>query len=240
MALRALCFASPLPDTSIVAVPPPAPGKTEALALALDEARSRAGAERLASVAGVVGTLLITSFIGLAVSRSTDGGTEPQPGRTEQAVVRTLPVRSLADFDPQGDDGSENPESVRLAVDGDPETGWTTSSYFGQATLGGLKDGVGLSLDLGGPREVDSMRIRLAGAGTDLAVFAGPPGAESPRSLRGLRRVAAVEDAGQDVTISFPDGTLTRRVVVWLQRLPQVEEGEFRGEVREITVKGSA
>ena len=62
----------------------------------------------------------------------------------------------MRDLDPQGQDGQENPEDVGLAVDGNPETGWRTSTYYRRADLGGLKDGVGLVVDLGGPREVDS------------------------------------------------------------------------------------
>ena len=124
------------------------------------------------------------------------------------------------------------------AIDGDPDTAWRTTTYFNRADLGGLKDVVGLVLDLGGPREVESLRILLGGSGTSLSVFASSPGGEVPTRLRDLQRIASLDDAGSDVTVSFPEGTFTRRVVVWLTRLPQVQPDSFRGEVREITVRG--
>lgn len=188
---------------------------------------------------GIVGALLIASVLALLVERSTSGVGD-EPTRDRATVVQALEVQEVSDLDPQGEDGQENPEQVGLAVDGDAETGWRTTTYFGQAALGGLKDGVGLTFDLGGPREVRTMRIRLAPGGTDLSVFASTPGADTPTSLRGLRGITTVDDVGTDVTVSFPDGTLTRHVVVWLTRLPEVEPGEFRGELREVVIQGAS
>lgn len=193
-------------------------------------------------LAGVVGVLVLAIFFAVLGLRSDqagdDAGLDVGEGGAE-ATVRTLPVRDVLDFDPQGQDGEENPDLVGLAVDGDPSTGWRSSTYFGQSTLGGLKDGVGLALDLGGPREVRSMRILLGGEGTDLTIFASAPGAEAPTSLEGLRRITTIDDAGTDVTVTFPEGTLTRRLVIWLQRLPQIGADEYRGEIREVSVRGT-
>ena len=47
------------------------------------------------------------------------------------------------DFDPEGDPPEENPDEAPNAIDGDPATSWTTSTYRGNPALGGLKPGVG-------------------------------------------------------------------------------------------------
>ena len=127
---------------------------------------------------------------------------------------------------------------MRRVIDGNVTTGWRTTTYFGQAALGGLKDGVGVVLDLGGPRELSSLRIRLAGGPTDVSVYASSPGASEPRTIKGLRKIATLDAAGQDASVSLPSGFFTRYVVVWLTKLPEVEPDSFRGEIREITVEG--
>ena len=187
-------------------------------------------------LAGIAGFLLIASVLGYLVSRST-GGDETSPD-TSPSAVHALPVASVNDLDPQGDDRSENPGQVSRVVDGNVRTGWRTTTYFSQAALGGLKDGVGVVLDLGGPRELSSLRIRLAGGPTDVSVYASSPGADEPRSLRGLRKIATLDAAGPDASVSLPSGFLTRYVVVWLTKLPEIEPDRFRGEIREITVEG--
>ncbi|WP_375001279.1 protein kinase [Aeromicrobium sp. CTD01-1L150] len=188
---------------------------------------------------GVVGVIALLTFLGFLAfgSDSADPVADPAPTPTS-AVVGTLPVQEVLDFDPQGQDREENPDQVGNVLDGDPTTGWQTSTYYNQATLGGLKDGVGLILDLGAPREVESVRVALAGDGTDVTIFAATAASDLPNSLEGLRRVATIEDAGADITVSFPDDIITRQVVVWLQRLPQIDDGEYRGEIREVSVRG--
>ena len=190
-------------------------------------------------LAGVAGVLLLASVLGYAVSRTTGGGGEPGPD-VPTSAVRALQVAAVNDFDPQGEDGAENPDQVGRVVDGNVRTGWSTTTYFGQSALGGLKDGVGVVLDLGGPRELSSLRIRLAGGPTNVSVYASSPGSDEPRSLKGLRRIAVLDDAGPDASVSLPSGLLTRYVVVWLTELPEVEPDNFRGEIREITVQGRA
>ena len=187
-------------------------------------------------LAGVAVVLLIASFLGYVVSRTTGGGGNGPNGSS--SAVRVLPVAAVNDFDPQSEDGDENPGQVGRVVDGDVRTGWRTTTYFSQAALGGLKDGVGVVLDLGGPRELSSLRIRLAGEPTDLSVYASSPGADEPRTLKGLRKIATLDAAGQDASVSLPTGFLTRYVVVWLTQLPEIEPDRFRGEIREITVEG--
>ncbi len=189
-------------------------------------------------LAGLAVVLVLATVLAYAVSRTT-GGDDDGPGAST-APVQALPFADANDLDPQGEDAAENPETVGLVIDGDVATGWRTTTYFNQAALGGLKDGVGVVLDLGGPRELSSLRIRLAGGRHDVTVYASSPGASEPRSLRGLRQIAMMDAAGPDASVTLPSGMFTRYVVVWLTKLPEVETDRFRGEIREVTARGRA
>jgi hypothetical protein len=205
--------------------------------------RSRRRAARAAKgdrglvLLGVIGTLVLASVLAFLVGRSS-GGTPGPPIASPSSAPRDLPIVAVSDFDPQGEDRTENRDAVDQVIDGSLDTGWTTSTYFGNPELGGLKDGVGLVLDLGSPREVDSVRVRLGGEPTDLSIFTAPSGADEPRTTRGLRRVASLDAVGSDASVTLRSGQLTRYVVLWLRRLPEVAPGEFRGEVREVVVRG--
>ena len=72
----------------------------------------------------------------------------------------TLPVLGITSFDPEGD-GDERNDLTPLAVDGDPETAWTSHTYLSPG-WGSLKSGTGLVLDLGEDAEVSEVVVDLA------------------------------------------------------------------------------
>lgn len=192
--------------------------------------------DRALVLLGVIGALALASALVFLVGRSTPS---PAEAIDDSSAVRVLPIRAVSDFDPQGSDGSENTDQVPLAIDGDPKTAWSTSRYFGNAELGGLKDGVGLLVDLGGARQISSMRILLGEGPTDVQVYVAPDDAtKTPRQLKDLKRAAVVDRAGADITVSLPSGVVSRYAVVWLTRLPELDPGQYGGMVREISIRG--
>ena len=187
---------------------------------------------------GVLGAFAIVGVLAFLVGRSVSDD-PPGSSISESSPVRTLPIRGVKDFDPEGSDGTENPELTSLAIDGDLATGWRTTTYFNRSDLGGLKSGVGLIVDLGGVRQVTSVRVRLAGQPTDLSILAAPRSATRfPKDLTGLESVAAVNESGEDATLGLSGEVLTRYVVVWLRSVPEVDPERFAGEIREISVRG--
>ena len=212
---------------------PPPPTRIErAQALAADATRD----DRRFVIAGVLGALSLLLIIGgLALQGAGVNVDIPFTGGS----VRTLPVEAIDDFDPQGDE-AENPDAANLAIDGDPETGWQTTTYFNRPELGGLKDGVGLVLDLGGVHEVGQVRLSLGGDPTTVELFGAPGRTSPPERLSGLTRIASLTDSGQTARVNVDDGIETRFLVVWLTSLPEVTDGRFQGEVREIVVRGRA
>ena len=201
-----------------------------------DRARRAARGDRGLVLLGIVGAILLLTVLAFLVHRST---TKSNGSVDASTPLRLLPVQRVTDLDPQGEDKSENPKQAPLAADGNLKTGWTTSTYLGSPELGGLKSGVGIVLDLGGTREVDSVRVRLAGSPTSFSIFASGANAKSePTDVAGLRRVAVINQSGGDSSITLQSGVMTRYVVVWLRSLPKISDGQFRGEIQEVIVRG--
>ncbi len=151
-----------------------------------------------------------------------------------------LAIVAGRDFDPQGDDRTENPGEVKLAFDGDPKTRWRTVRYIGDPKLGNIKRGVGLVLDLGTAQPVRAAQLSLSGTGTsvELRVPAGDPAqtAKPPMdSDRSWRTVAAATKAGSKVTLTAQQSVTTRYVLVYLTSLPKEGEG-YRGGIYEVAV----
>lgn len=156
--------------------------------------------------------------------------TEPTTGSDTVAVVPDLTAR---DFDPQGSDGEEHPETVARAVDGDPETTWQTNIYKQQLGPSGLKRGVGVVVDLGAARDVRRVVVDLVGAPTGVSLFLTDT---DPEDLAGLSPVARDEaDARFDAELEATG----RYLVVWLTSLPAVDGG-FRGGIADIVVRATA
>ena len=67
---------------------------------------------------------------------------EPSSGSPESSAPPSVtpgPIRitGAREFDPQGEDKSENPDEVAFAYDKDPKTRWRTVQYLRNAKLGG-------------------------------------------------------------------------------------------------------
>jgi putative peptidoglycan lipid II flippase len=154
----------------------------------------------------------------------------PTPSATPVTIAKVTVV------DPQGD-GVENDDQTPLAVDGDPTTSWTTLDYASR-DLGGLKDGVGLRLDLAGLTTVTAVRLQLVGRGSDLTVYssADPPPARKGQ-LTGFTMLLRVRGVGDEVTLPLTPPVSSRSLIIWLTGLPSNGSG-YSGGVAEVTVYG--
>ncbi len=121
---------------------------------------------------------------GLALGRLELGG--PLGIRAEQGTegqAEAIRITEAADFDPFGDDRSENPDEVPGAIDQRPGTGWSTEHYR-TADFGGLKDGLGLFVDIQGSRQVTEVTVTSAIGGWSFQLL---PGASPDANARALR-----------------------------------------------------
>ncbi|WP_262413255.1 serine/threonine protein kinase [Actinacidiphila acidipaludis] len=154
---------------------------------------------------------------------------------TAPPAPKPIAIATAKDFDPYGDDHSENPSQVPNAYDNNPSTYWQTSWYT-QANLGGLKPGVGVIVDLGHAANVSKVKVDFIGS-TSVQLLAAPSTTSSmPTTLDGFTKVA--EGSGEQVTLTPTSKVSSRYLLVWLTKLPQESSGTFRGKIGEISVTG--
>ena len=193
----------------------------------------------LAVAVALLGYQVLT---GLPVaSRQAGAGPTLPPDPSSSVSARTpaglnLPVRAVSAFDPLGD-GSEHDDRASLASDGDRTTTWTTQEYYNDP-FGGLKDGVGLLVDLGAVRSVGAVSLDLVGAGSDVELrTAGTAGDEAPTTLDSFRAVAAAESVEGLTTLSTARPVPARWLLVWFTDLPEVGPAQYRGGIAELSVR---
>lgn len=204
------------------------------------------GAARTSRAAGVLVALVVLVAVGLlgwqlvlaaldgrgATARG-DSGSGPTQAAQPTPTGTVVPVRGVEDFDPEGN-GSENPDEVRRAVDGDPATGWHTLTYYNRPDLGGLKSGVGLLLDLGSVQQVSTVTVDLVGRGTTLELRGATNRSDS---ASGYSTIATAKDAGPTVTLRAPSPVRARYLLLWFTQLPPDGNGDYKGGVDEVTVR---
>jgi putative peptidoglycan lipid II flippase len=191
--------------------------------------------------AGVTAGVVLTNRSGAAspkasTTSSTGGSTTTPP---VQGV--RIPIVDGQDFDPQGDDKTENPTLVKYAYDGSLTTRWKTLQYLNNPRLGGIKRGVGLVLDLGTAQPVQSAALTLSGNGTniELRVPKTDPAqiTKPPMASDNLwRSVAKQSKAGRNAILTASQPVTTRFVLIYLTSLPKEGKG-YRGGVYEVEVR---
>jgi putative peptidoglycan lipid II flippase len=209
--------------------------------------RRRRTGVRIASVIVAIGCAVGLAYLGLQMVLGLGGtpltvpraapsplGTTASPSAlpTASGGEKVFPIVSATDFDPFGNNKQENPDLVPLALDNNPATAWTTVHYKAADMSG--KGGVGLLLDLGAPRPVSAVTLRLVGNGTDLAILA----TDNPtKKVTTFTSMAEVTGAGNTLTLRVPKPVTTRYVVVWLTNLPAAD-GSYQGGVADVRVLG--
>lgn len=147
------------------------------------------------------------------------------------AGAKLEPV-SVIDFDPYGDDRTENRELADLAIDDDPVSAWTTVRYR-QPDLSG-KPGTGLMLDLGSPQAVSAVKLGLVGNGTDVQVRVANRQLADPEEWPLL---AEAQGAGEEIELRAPRPVTGRYVLIWITGLPMVD-GSYLAGIRDVVVRG--
>lgn len=215
--------------------PPAAPGRTW-----VDVCRTwvwRVGPPLLVVIVGVAGWVVGSRLGNVPTSARARQPALPPPSASAPGVGHLSLVWSsppaITSFDPGGD-GQENEDAVGLAVDRDPSTQWTTDIYRGDPHFGGLKDGVGLLIDLGRPVTVRVAELALSPAGADVEIRAGNV---RPAKASDLTLVATRTDAPVQTRMGLAHGVSARYWLVWFTALPP-SSGGYRVGVAEVALLG--
>jgi hypothetical protein len=180
------------------------------------------------ALAALIGTAIWAGASQLGVDSFPDH--QPKSSTTvPTGATGVLRPAAVHDFDPEAD-GKENPQQVKYAYDGNPDTAWHTETYR-TAEFGNLKSGLGLVVDLGQPEDVVTVDLTLLGDGTDLELRAGDT---EPTTGDSLPVVAKATDGSGTIVLHPAAGTKARYWVIWLTKLPAVSDG-FRGGIAEMS-----
>ncbi|MEU3234256.1 protein kinase family protein [Streptomyces violaceoruber] len=222
--------------------PAPHPGVTQPVPTPPPPLQSRTGKALKWGVSALLIAALGLGSWQLADALMERGGKADDPNQTQtvdgdndkspkEPVSRPISIAGAHDYDPFGSDGSEYPENVGKAYDGDPGTYWQTSHYA-SADFGRLKPGVGIVVDLGKVQQVGKVALTFGGDTSVELRSAGATDSE-PQSFEGYQKIAG----GNGTTVDLkPDKAVkTRYLLVWLTTLP-VTDGQFRGRVADIKV----
>jgi eukaryotic-like serine/threonine-protein kinase len=145
--------------------------------------------------------LLVIGVAALVLALLVAGTDEPGNGGASGAS--RVHLTAVSDYDPDGD-GSEHPEAVAAATDGEQSTYWTTETYRSF-----LKPGVGLILDAGRSVELSELTVTSDEPGFTAKIQAGN------RSNGGFVDVSDEQEVGERTTFDLPGGKY-RYYVVWI------------------------
>jgi serine/threonine-protein kinase len=183
-------------------------------------------------VAWLVAGLAAVGIALLLVSQleSGSGGGEPSAKAATGAVI---PFKSTGSFDPvvTGGDGKEHDDETHNAIDGNPQTDWTTEQYQ-SAVLN--KPGVGLWGKTYKAATAASATVRTPDSSLKLEIY----GAKSlPADLSGWTKLG---DANGDVNgkrIALKKVANLRYYMVWITGLPPASGGNSQAHISDFVIR---
>jgi serine/threonine-protein kinase len=181
---------------------------------------------RVALVA-LAGVIVLTAA---AVLYFTDGfGIWTRPGPIVKPVSATV-------FSPNG--APDNPQNAKLAIDGNPNTGWSTVTYKDAVPFPNFIEGMGLLLHLSEPTALSAVTIDVSSTGTEVQIRSSPT--ENPAKLADTTELTPTTPLQQGHNrITVHDRTKTSNVLVWISTLGTTN-GESRTEISDITLQAAA
>jgi serine/threonine protein kinase len=182
---------------------------------------------RIVARVAVVGVIVLTAA---AVLYFTEGfGIWTRPGPIVKPVSATV-------FSPDG--APDNPQQANLAIDGNPDTAWSTVTYKDAVPFPKFIEGMGLLLHLSEPTALSAVTIDVSSTGTQVQIRSSPT--DAPAKLTDTTELTPTTplQPGHN-RIAVHDRTKTSNVLVWISTLGTTD-GESRTEISEITLRASA
>lgn len=196
----------------------------------------------VALVIGVIGVKQIGSRTDLGLidpgpgagarpsASASPGGSAKPSASGSPAAAEPLAILKVVTYDPQGDN-NENDQLTPKTYDGDPNTGWRSEQYRSD-DFGGLKDGVGLIVDLGPNKKPQEVRLTVPKK-VDVEVYVN-----ADASLEGATKIGAKTDASGQLDFPVPAEVSGQYIIIWYTSLHVDENRQRRAWLNEVVVTG--
>jgi putative peptidoglycan lipid II flippase len=173
----------------------------------------------------------VAAFVLVNDSSGSGNGTGEGASAIPPAAQAT--VTSATSFDPLGD-GTESPDLVGNAIDGKPDTAWSTEQYA--QFPDGPKTGVGLALSLDHQYDVSKVTVDALRAGWGASIYVSDKPVDSLTKLDEWGdAVASGSDLDRTKAFEF-SGVKGQSVLVWFTQLPTGDNGQHYVDVTEVAV----
>ncbi|MGZ6778586.1 MAG: serine/threonine-protein kinase, partial [Mycobacterium sp.] len=182
---------------------------------------------RIAALVALVGVIVVAAA---AVVWFTDGfGAWTRPGPIIKPVSASV-------FSPSG--SPDNPQQAGAAIDGNPDTSWSTVTYKDPVPFPTFVEGEGLLLHLSDPTALSAVTIDLSSTGTEVQIRSSPT--ETPAKLADTTELVGTTplQSGHN-RIEVHNSTKTSNVLVWITKLGTTD-GQSRTAISEITLQAAA
>ena len=187
-------------------------------------------------IGGIVVSVLLALLI---IPQMLDGG-DPKivaPDTTlANSVTNTDPIKitGVQSFDPQGDDGEENPALLANITDGDLSTAWTTDCY--QSSTFGSKSGVGVVVQINASA-MAQLQIGVLGRDWKAEVYAANTNSDDI-ALWGSPIWEGTDESGSTISATF--STPNQYALVYLRKVGASglcsDKNPYRGDISEISI----
>ena len=143
---------------------------------------------------------------------------------------------SASVFSPSG--APDNPQEADLAIDGNPDTAWSTVTYKDPVPFPTFVEGEGLLLHLSEPTALSAVTIDVSSTGTAVQIRSSPT--ENPTKLADTTELTPTTSLQPGHNrIEVHDGTETSNVLIWITTLGTTD-GQSRTEVSDVTLQAVA
>lgn len=181
---------------------------------------------RIALVLAVIAAIVATSVILIRGLGSSEHNTTPG------SIVKP---ESATVFSPGG--SPDHPDQASLAIDGNPDTSWSSDVYQDAAPFPAFKQGVGLLLQLPSPTALSEVTIDVPSTGTEVQIRAADSAHPSNLSDTTELTPTVALQPGEN-TITVDNQTETSNVLVWISKLGTLD-GQSRTTISEITLRAT-
>lgn len=190
----------------------------------------------LIAAAAIVVILVVSS--GNSPISGKSGGGNGNGGNGSKSSGRQVAIEKATDYDPEGD-GEEDPETVELAVDGNPTgTAWS-SEHYDSDTFAGTKEGpdpgVGLYVTTQAAVTPAKMKIITPTPGWDAQIFAAASGPPEGIEEWG-EQIGEVKNADKEEEVQLHLGKAAKYFLIWFTKASPAsdQEGRYQVEISDV------